>query len=78
MEKDRKMSIENDPITVQARSRQKLMAGVPKLFDMIYLLFQSIGRSVITKEELIYKLVTGHMDVIDRGKDLLRRFQSFN
>ncbi|KAL2934741.1 CDT1-like protein a chloroplastic [Bienertia sinuspersici] len=67
-EKEKRILEEKDPIVLQAKTRQKLMAGVPKLFDMIYLLFQSFGRSVITKEELIYKLVSGHLDVIDRNE----------
>jgi len=47
------------------------MAGVPKLFDMMRLLFQSIRRSVITKEELIHKIVAGNLDIVDRSKGLL-------
>ncbi|GAB4841601.1 CDT1-like protein a, chloroplastic [Ancistrocladus abbreviatus] len=33
---------------------------------MIHLLFQSINRPVITKEELICKIVAGHLDIVDR------------
>lgn len=66
IEKEKKCLAEKDPIVLQAKRRQQLMAGVPKLFDMISLLFQSIKRSVITKEELIYKLLTGHLDIVDR------------
>lgn len=72
IEKEKKCLAEKDPIVLQAKRRQQLMAGVPKLFDMISLLFQSIKRSVITKEELIYKLLTGHLDIVDRSKCLLR------
>uniref|UniRef100_A0A803M7R6 CDT1 Geminin-binding domain-containing protein n=2 Tax=Chenopodium quinoa TaxID=63459 RepID=A0A803M7R6_CHEQI len=66
MEKEQKILEENNPILLQAKRRQQLMAGVPKLFDMILLLFKSINRSVVTKEELIYKLIAGHLDVVDR------------
>ncbi|XP_010696152.2 CDT1-like protein a, chloroplastic [Beta vulgaris subsp. vulgaris] len=48
------------------KRRQELMAEVPKLYDMIVLLFQSMRRSVVTKEELIYKLITVHLDIVDR------------
>lgn len=57
---------EQDPIMSQARRREQLIASVPKLFDMICLLFQSIRRSVITKEELIHKIVVGHLDIVDK------------
>ncbi|XP_021770201.1 CDT1-like protein a, chloroplastic [Chenopodium quinoa] len=66
LEKERKILEENNPVLLQAKRRQQLMAGVPKLFDMILLLFKSINRSVVTKEELIYKLIAGHLDVVDR------------
>lgn len=53
------------------KRRQELMAEVPKLYDMIVLLFQSMRRSVVTKEELIYKLITVHLDIVDRSKGFL-------
>ncbi|KAH9611327.1 hypothetical protein KSS87_005421 [Heliosperma pusillum] len=68
MEKELKTLEEQDPIVSQANKRQQLIAGVPKLFDMIRLLFQSIRRFVITKEELIHKIITGHMDIVDKGE----------
>lgn len=45
-----------------------MLASLPKLFDMIYFLFQSIRRSVITKEELVHKIVSSQLDIIDRSK----------
>ena len=68
---------EQDPIISQARRREQLMAGVPKLVDMICLLFQSVGRSIITKEELIHKLVAGHLDIVDRSKPWFIPFYQF-
>lgn len=65
-ERERRILQEQDPVVSQARRRQQLMAGVPKLFDMIRLLFQSIRRSIITKEELIHKIVAGNLDIVDR------------
>ena len=55
-----------------------MMTQVPRLFDMIRLLFQSIRRSVITKEELIYKLLAGNLEIIDRSKHLLHNFCQFS
>ncbi|KAL9243010.1 hypothetical protein vseg_016952 [Gypsophila vaccaria] len=68
MEKELKTLEEQDPVVSQARKRQQLMAGVLKLFDMIQVLFQSIRRSVITKEELIHKIISGHLDIVDKGE----------
>ncbi|KAK9704894.1 hypothetical protein RND81_07G018100 [Saponaria officinalis] len=68
MEKERKTLEQQDPVVMQAKKRQQLMAGVPKLFDMIQVLFQSIRRSVMTKEELIHKIITGHLDIVDKGE----------
>ncbi|KAG8389223.1 hypothetical protein BUALT_Bualt02G0206500 [Buddleja alternifolia] len=65
-EKERKASMEHDPAISQAKWRRKMIASLPKLFDMIYFIFQSIRRSVVTKEELIQKIITGHLDVVDR------------
>lgn len=65
-EKERLASMEKDPAISQAKRRQQMIASLPKLFDMIYFLYQSIRRSIITKEELIQKIITGHLDIVDR------------
>ncbi|KAL0459417.1 UNVERIFIED_CONTAM: CDT1-like protein a, chloroplastic [Sesamum latifolium] len=65
-EKEHLASMEKDPAISQAKRRQQMIASLPKLFDMIYFLFQSIRRSIITKEELIQKIITGHLDIVDR------------
>ncbi|KAK4407216.1 CDT1-like protein a, chloroplastic [Sesamum angolense] len=65
-EKERLASMEKDPAISQAKRRQQMIASLPKLFDMMYFLFQSIRRSIITKEELIQKIITGHLDIVDR------------
>lgn len=70
MEKERKALLEKDPAISQAKWRQKMIVGLPKLFDMIYFLFQSIRRSVITKEELMHKIVSSHLDIVDRSKSV--------
>lgn len=68
MEKEKKALLEKDPAISQAKWRQKMIVGLPKLFDMIYFLFQSIRRSVVTKEELMHKIVSSHLDIVDRSK----------
>lgn len=60
--------MEKDPAISQAKWRKQMLASLPKLFDMVYFLFQSIRRSVVTKEELIQKIITGHLDIVDRSK----------
>ncbi|OMO78464.1 hypothetical protein CCACVL1_14372 [Corchorus capsularis] len=67
-EKERKAMEELDPAISQAKRRQRMIACLPKLFNTIHYLFQSIRRSVITKEELVHKIIAGHCDIIDRGE----------
>ncbi|XP_022771251.1 CDT1-like protein a, chloroplastic [Durio zibethinus] len=67
-EKERKAMEEQDPAISQAKRRQRMIACLPKLFNMIHYLFQSIKRSVITKEELMHKIIAGHCDIADRGE----------
>ncbi|KAH7864743.1 hypothetical protein Vadar_033318 [Vaccinium darrowii] len=56
-EKERKALEERDPAISQAKRRQKMIASSPKLFDMIRFLFQSIKRSVVTKEGFMHRIV---------------------
>ncbi|KAM7521693.1 hypothetical protein LguiA_011595 [Lonicera macranthoides] len=65
-EKEKKVLEEQSPAISQAKRRQKMIAGLPKLFDRLHFLFQSIKRSVITKEELMHRIITSHLDIIDR------------
>ncbi|KAG5514563.1 hypothetical protein RHGRI_035835 [Rhododendron griersonianum] len=65
-EKERKALEEKDPAISQAKRRQKMIASLPKLFDMIRFLFQSIKRSVVTKEEFMHQMVANHLDIVDR------------
>ncbi|GAA0151253.1 DNA metabolism protein [Lithospermum erythrorhizon] len=67
-DKERKVLIENDPAISQAKWRQKMIAKLPKFFDMVYFLFQSIKRSVITKEELVHKILSNNLDIIDKSE----------
>ncbi|XP_058199492.1 CDT1-like protein a, chloroplastic isoform X2 [Rhododendron vialii] len=65
-EKERKAVEVKDPAISQAKRRQKMIASLPKLFDVIRFLFQSIKRSVITKEEFMHRIVANHLDIVDR------------
>ncbi|KAH9608175.1 hypothetical protein KSS87_009698 [Heliosperma pusillum] len=67
-ENERRIKEEQDTVMSQAWTQKQLIAGVPKLLEMIQLLFQSVGRSVMTKQELIYRIISCHLDIIDRGE----------
>ncbi|XP_010274794.1 PREDICTED: CDT1-like protein b [Nelumbo nucifera] len=65
-EKERKAMEERDAGISQAKRRQQMIACLPKLFDMIRLIFQSAKRSVMTKEELMHKIIASHCDITDK------------
>ncbi|GAU35052.1 hypothetical protein TSUD_30180 [Trifolium subterraneum] len=68
MEKERIAMEERDPAISQAKKRKKIIASLPKLFNMIHMMFHSINRSVITKEELMSKIISSHRDIVDRSE----------
>ncbi|CAL5033425.1 unnamed protein product [Urochloa decumbens] len=47
--------------------RQKLLASLPSIFDVIFLIYQSRQRSVMTKQELIHKIVASSPKIMDRS-----------
>lgn len=61
---------DRDAGVIEAKRRQQMIACLPKLFDMIHLIFQSMKRSVMTKQELMYKIIANHCDIVDKGKYL--------
>ncbi|KAG9441639.1 hypothetical protein H6P81_017493 [Aristolochia fimbriata] len=65
-EKERKAMEERDLGFAEARKRKQMIAKMPKLFDMIHLIFQSAKRSVITKCELMHKIILNCVDITDR------------
>ncbi|CAN4101959.1 unnamed protein product [Withania somnifera] len=65
-EKEQKALEDQDPAISQAKWRKKMISSLPKFFDMIYYLFQSINCHVITKEELMHKVISNHMDIADK------------
>ena len=70
-EKERKAQEERDPAISRAKRRRQMIACLPKLFNMMHFLFQSIKRSVITKEELIHKIIAGRSDIVDRSEHIV-------
>ncbi|XP_009782954.1 CDT1-like protein a, chloroplastic [Nicotiana sylvestris] len=65
-EKESKALEQQDPAISQAKRRKQMIACLPRLFDMIYFLFQSIKRSVMTKEELMHRLISKQMELADK------------
>ncbi|KAJ4891376.1 hypothetical protein Rs2_31124 [Raphanus sativus] len=65
-EQERKAIEESNPAISEAKRRRKMIACLPKLFNVIHYLIQSIRRWVITKEELVHKIIAGHSDITDR------------
>lgn len=59
---------ERNPAISQAKRRKKMIASLPKIFNMIHLLVHSMNRSVVTKEELLSKIISNHCDIVDRSK----------
>jgi chromatin licensing and DNA replication factor 1 len=48
--------------------RQKLIASLPSTFDVIFLIYQSGQRSVMTKQELIHKIIASSTKIMDRSE----------
>ena len=48
--------------------RQKLISCLPSTFDIIYLIYQSRQRTVLTKQELIHKIIESNPKIVDKGK----------
>ncbi|XP_010414151.1 PREDICTED: CDT1-like protein a, chloroplastic isoform X2 [Camelina sativa] len=65
-EQEMKAIEDQNPAISQAKRRQKMIACLPKLFNVIHYLIQSTRRSVITKEELVHKIIACHSDITDR------------
>ncbi|KAM1107236.1 hypothetical protein ACFX2B_003974 [Malus domestica] len=65
-EKEKKAIEERDPAISQAKRRQQMISSLPKLFNSIHFLLQSMNRSVITKEELVHKIIWTNFDIVDR------------
>ncbi|XP_047314062.1 CDT1-like protein a, chloroplastic isoform X2 [Impatiens glandulifera] len=65
-DKEMKAIEERDPAISQAKWRRQMISSLPKLFDTIVFLYQSIKRSVLTKNDLIHKIISSHLDIVDR------------
>lgn len=67
-EKESEALAEQSSAISQDKRRKQMIARLPRLFDMIYFLFRSIKRSFMTKEELMHKVISGHLEITDRSE----------
>ncbi|XP_010555868.1 PREDICTED: CDT1-like protein b [Tarenaya hassleriana] len=65
-EREKAAAKERDPAISLAKRRRRIIAGLPKLFNLIHFLFQSTRRTTITKEELLYKIIAGQINTTDK------------
>ncbi|KAL6864886.1 hypothetical protein ACP4OV_016037 [Aristida adscensionis] len=68
MEKEQKALEEKETGFADHVKRQKLIASLPSTFDIIFLIYQSRQRSVMTKQELIYKIISSSPKIVDRSE----------
>ncbi|KAJ0878036.1 putative CDT1 Geminin-binding domain, DNA replication factor Cdt1 [Helianthus annuus] len=70
---------ENNPEISQAKWRKQMIAGLPKLFDAVLFYFQSVKRTVVTKEELMNIITSSQLEIVDRreAEEQLRLLQEF-
>ncbi|XP_074566227.1 CDT1-like protein a, chloroplastic [Curcuma longa] len=67
-EKEKIAVQEKEAGVVEAIRRQKLLASLPNVFNMILLAYQSWQRSVVPKHELINKLISSNSKIVDKGE----------
>ncbi|KAI4341776.1 hypothetical protein MLD38_026460 [Melastoma candidum] len=65
-EKEKKTMEDRDPAISRAKRRQEILAGLPRLFNMIHYISTSRRRTVITKEELVYQIVATKSEMTDK------------
>ncbi|PHU29351.1 hypothetical protein BC332_01444 [Capsicum chinense] len=67
-EKESEAQAEQSSAISQDKRRKQMIARLPRLFDMIYFLFRSIKRSFMTKEELMHKVISSHLEITDKSE----------
>lgn len=67
-EKEKRALEEKETGFADQVKRQKLIASLPSTFDIILLIYQSRQRCVMTKQELIHKIIASNPKIVGRGK----------
>uniref|UniRef100_A0A0A9FBS5 CDT1 Geminin-binding domain-containing protein n=1 Tax=Arundo donax TaxID=35708 RepID=A0A0A9FBS5_ARUDO len=67
-EKEQRALAEKETGFADLVRRQKLIASLPSTFDVILLIYQSRNRFVMTKQELIHKIIASSPKIVDRSE----------
>ncbi|XP_073363805.1 CDT1-like protein a, chloroplastic [Aegilops tauschii subsp. strangulata] len=67
-EKEKRTLEEKETGYADQVQRQKLISCLPSTFDIIFLIYQSRQRTVLTKEELIHKIIESNPKIVDKGE----------
>ncbi|CAI0377115.1 unnamed protein product [Linum tenue] len=59
---------DNEEEGAERPCQQEMMASLPRVFNTVQSLFQFGRGSVMTKEEVIHKIIAQHLDVVDKGE----------
>ncbi|KAL3697503.1 hypothetical protein R1sor_011579 [Riccia sorocarpa] len=65
-EKERKMKDENTKELMLQKKRQQVLASLPKMFNQLRWIFQSMKRTVLPRSELIKNVLSTNPDITDR------------
>jgi chromatin licensing and DNA replication factor 1 len=66
-EKEDRALVEKESGFADQVRRQKLIASLPSTFDVVFLIYQSRQRSVMTKQELVHKIIASSPKIADRS-----------
>jgi chromatin licensing and DNA replication factor 1 len=66
-DKERQALIEKESGVVDAVKRQRTIKCLPSTFNTILLIYRSMKRSIITKQELIHKVIASNAKIAGRG-----------
>ncbi|AQL02121.1 CDT1-like protein a chloroplastic [Zea mays] len=67
-EKEDRALVEKESGFADQVRRQKLIASLPSTFDVVFLIYQSRQRSVMTKQELVHKIIASSPKIADRSE----------
>ncbi|KAL2622738.1 hypothetical protein R1flu_002943 [Riccia fluitans] len=66
MEKEMKIKSESTKELMLQKKRQQTLASLPKMFNQLRMIFQSMKRSVLPRNELIKNVLSTNADITDR------------
>ncbi|XP_043715203.1 CDT1-like protein a, chloroplastic isoform X2 [Telopea speciosissima] len=67
MEENKDQVVEDGEISLKDSVKcRQMLASLPDLFDLVQIIFQSASFSLITKQELVHKIIWNNCDITDR------------